>query len=452
MAEPRRVAIVGAGPSGIFAAQALSRQSDIEVAIDLYDRLPTPYGLLRYGVAPDHTSIKGVADTLARVFESTATRFVGLVEFGTDISRADLLGAYDAVIYAVGAADDVGMAIPGEELPGSESARAFVAWYSGHPDAATQVLIQVRTAVMVGVGNVAVDVARILSRSADELDATDMPRAVLAELRGHRIEDIWVIGRRGPEHASFTTHELRELLALDHVQPIVYEPGLAGIDEEGLDRRQHANLEALRDAAGRVVEGATRRLHLLFWARPVRIEGADRVEAIVVEGTRLDEDGRLVGTGVERRIPSELVLRAIGYKARPLPGVPFDEGRHVIPHVLGRVTDGAGVVQPREYVVGWIKRGPTGVIGTNKSDAAETVAGLLADLAAPPVPLEPVAALWRRLGLRPTSYEDWARIDAAESALGESYGRARTKIESWSDLLEIARAGRRRDRCGGAGL
>lgn len=165
MAEPRRVAIVGAGPSGIFAAQALSRQQDVEVSIDLYDRLPTPYGLLRYGVAPDHTSIKGVADTLARVFESAATRFVGLVEFGTDISRADLLGAYDAVIYAVGAADDVEMAIPGEQLPGSESARAFVAWYSGHPDAAAQRLREVRTAVMVGVGNVAVDVARILSRS-----------------------------------------------------------------------------------------------------------------------------------------------------------------------------------------------------------------------------------------------------------------------------------------------
>jgi ferredoxin--NADP+ reductase len=443
MAEPRRIAIVGAGPSGIFAAQALSRQQDVEVSIDLYDRLPTPYGLLRYGVAPDHTSIKGVADTLARVFESAATRFVGLVEFGTDISRADLLGAYDAVIYAVGAADDVEMAIPGEQLPGSESARAFVAWYSGHPDAAAQRLRDVRTAVMVGVGNVAVDVARILSRSADELDATDMPGAVLDELREHRIADIWVVGRRGPENASFTTPELRELLAIEGVQPIVYEPALVGVDEEGLDRRQRANLGALRDAAGRVVEGAPRRLHLLFWARPVRIEGTDRVEAVVVEGTRLDEDGRVVGTGVERRIESQLVLRAIGYRARALAGVPFDPARHVIPHVLGRVTDGHGIVQPREYVVGWIKRGPTGVIGTNKSDAAETVAGLLEDLAAPPVPLEPVSALWLRLGLRPTSYEDWARIDAAESALGESYGRARTKIESWSDLLEIARSARR---------
>lgn len=449
MSEPRRIAIVGAGPSGIFAAQALTRQTAIDVQIDLYDRLPTPYGLLRYGVAPDHVAMKGVADSLAKVFATGQTRFVGLVELGTDVSRADLLDAYDAVIYAVGAADDIGMAIPGEQLPGSDSARSFVAWYSGHPDAYVQHLGDVRTAVTVGVGNVAVDVSRILCKDHGELATTDMPGAVLDELRGHRIDDVWIIGRRGPVQASFTTHELRELLTLPGVQPVLYDAGLDDVDETELDRRVRGNLEALREARDRVVEDAKRRLHLAFWARPVRIEGADRVEAIVVEGTRLDDDGRLVGTGVERRIGCELVLRAIGYRARPLPDVPFDEARHVIPHVRGRVTDVSGEVRPREYVVGWIKRGPTGVIGTNKHDAAETVEAVLEDFSHEPVPLEPVAALWHRLGMRPTSYEDWERIDAAESALGESYGRPRTKIEAWADLLEIARA-RRDHRAGEA--
>jgi ferredoxin--NADP+ reductase len=435
--EPKRVAIIGAGPSGIFAAQALLAHPGI--AVDLYDRLPTPYGLLRYGVAPDHTSIKGVGDALARVFDSPAIRFLGLVEFGKDVTRKELLGAYDAVIYAAGAAEDAEMAVPGENLPGSESARSFVAWYSGHPDAVPFRLTGVRSVVTVGVGNVAVDVSRILCKTAAELTPTDMPDPVLNELRGHIARDVWIVGRRGPEHASFTTPELRELLTLPHVQPVVHG-ALDEIDLTTLDRRPRANVEAMKVAAERSVPDASLRLHLLFWHRPVEVVGRHRVSGLMLERTALDSSGRLVGSGEERTIECELVLRAIGYRGRALAGVPFDETRGVIPNRAGRVTDARGRVQKREYAVGWIKRGPTGVIGTNKRDAAETVASLIADLPeAPPVVLEPVEKMLSRRGLRPTSYQDWMRIDAAESELGGRYGRLRTKIASWSDLRDIAR-------------
>ena len=437
MQEQKRVAIVGAGPSGIFAAQALLATPGI--AVDVYDRLPTPFGLLRYGVAPDHTSIKGVGDALAKVFDSPAVRFMGLVEFGRDVTRGELLGAYDAVIYAAGSSEDAEMAVPGENLPGSEAARSFVAWYSGHPDASPFRLTGVRSVVTVGVGNVAVDVSRILCKTAAELTPTDMPDPVLDELRAHMARDVWMVGRRGPEHASFTTPELRELLTLPHIQPVIHD-AVDQIDLSPLDRRQRANVEALKIAAERSVPDASMRLHLLFWHRPVEIEGRRRVSGVALERTTLDDDGRLIGTGEERTIECELVLRAIGYRGQPLTDVPFDKVRGIIPNVVGRVTDADGRVQPREYAVGWIKRGPTGVIGTNKRDAVETVTALLADLPdAPPVTLEPVDTMLRRRGITPSTYEDWIRIDAAESSLGSRSGRLRTKIATWPDLLEIAR-------------
>ncbi len=443
MSDAFRVAIVGSGPSGIFAAQSLVKQGEVPVEVDLYDRLPTPYGLLRYGVAPDHTSIKAVAERLAQVFDSPAVRFVGMVNFGSDVTRADLLGAYDAVIYAVGASEDRELSVPGEDLPGSRSARAFVAWYSGHPDADEQSLAGVRTAVTIGVGNVAVDVARILAKTAEHLSTTDMPEAVLKELAGGAIDDVWVVGRRGPQHASFTTPELRELLNLPSVQVVIHPGAFDGIDEEGLDRRTRANVEALRAASETLVPEARQRLHLLFWHRPVRVEGQGRVERVVLERTVASAGGDVVGTGEELVIACELVLRSIGYRALALPDVPFDERRHVIPHVDGRVTDLDGVVQPREYVVGWIKRGPIGVIGTNKSDAAETVGAVLGDLAnGSRVRIESVEDLWRRRGLHPTTYSEWRTIEAAEVDLGETRGRARTKIEAWSELVDILTKGR----------
>ncbi len=440
--EAARVAVVGAGPSGIFAARALCIR-DPDVLVHVYDRLPTPFGLLRYGVAPDHTSMKGIQAALARVFEEPRVSFIGHVELGSDLTRADLLATYDAVVYAAGASEDRQLRVPGEDLAGSRSARDLVAWYSGHPDAEPQSLSGVTTAVTVGVGNVAVDVARILLRTPEELAPTDMPQAVLDELAGSRITDVWIVGRRGPQHASFTTVELRELLTLPGIQPIVHDGAFDGIDEATLDRRTRANVAALREAAAASAPDARARLHLLFWHRPLRIEGDDRVRRLVLERTTIDDDGEVVPTGAERVIDCELVLRAIGYRGQPIPGVPFDDRRGIIPNVAGRVKNGQGVAQPGEYVVGWIKRGPIGVIGTNKSDAAETIANLLADLQAAPrsVVRDLPEELWRRRGLRPTTFADWERISLAEEARGIEEGRDRSKIAAWSELLDIARTG-----------
>lgn len=438
MVHEPRVAIVGAGPSGLFAAQALL-QRDERVHVDLYDRLPTPFGLLRYGVAPDHQDLRPVQDRLATIFDETRVRFVGHVEFGTDLDRADLLASYDAVIYAVGAPQERRVGVPGEDLEGSRSAGEVVSWYAGHPDAEVQSLAGVRAAVTIGVGNVGVDVARILARPADQLSATDMPDAVLDELRDARIDEVWVVGRRGPQHASFTVMELRELLTLPGVQPVIHPSAFEGLDESTLDRQGRVKLKELREAADAVVPDAHARLHLLFWHRPVRIEGDGRVQRLVLERTRIDEFGQVTSAGEERSIDCELVLRAVGYRGNPLPGVPFDEDRGIIPNRDGRVTDDSGEVQPGEYVVGWSKRGAVGLIGSNKSDARGTVAAVLEDLAElPRRDLVDPETVWERCGLRPTSFEDWERIEAAEQARGTSQGRERVKIATWQDLLGIA--------------
>ncbi|HRW17968.1 MAG TPA: FAD-dependent oxidoreductase [Dermatophilaceae bacterium] len=447
-AVPRRIAIVGAGPSGLFAAQALTTQSEVPVEVDLLDRLPTPYGLLRYGVAPDHTSIKSVANALAKTFDSPAVRFLGNVEMGRDVSREELLAAYDAVLYAAGASADVQLGVPGEDLDGSRSAREFVAWYSGHPDAPDQDLTGVRAAAVIGVGNVAVDVARILAKTAEALSVTDMPQPVLDALAVHHCDDIYVVARRGPQHAAFTTVELRELVHTPGVQVTVEPAGcLDGIPDDTLERRTRANLEILREAAATEVPDARRRLHFRFWHRPVALEeSAERpgaVGVLVVEQTRLDEAGKVVGTGVQQRIPVQLVLRSIGYRSVPLPGVPFNERAAVVANVEGRVVDADGAVQPKEYVAGWLKRGPSGVIGTNKSCAAQTVRHLVADLMAsdmPPTPAHAAGeldAVLTERGVRFTTLADWRAIDAAEIARGAERGRARTKIETWTDLLAL---------------
>lgn len=439
MQRRRKIAIVGAGPAGLFAAQALAAQQRVPVSIDILERLPTPYGLLRYGVAPDHENIKAVSAALARTFDHDDVRFWGLVDFGSDTRRDELLAAYDAVLYAVGAAQDVHMDIPGESLEGSKSAREFVAWYGGHPDARPQFLDGVTGAAAVGVGNVAVDVARILLKEPHALDVTDMPEVVLDELHRHEVRDVWVVGRRGPQHASYTTKELRELLDTPGVQVLVSDGAFEGIDDADLDRRSRANVAALREAAERTVEGATRRLHFAFWRRPVQMDGRDgRLRAMVLEHTRL-AGGRVEGTGEFDTIPVQLVLRAIGYRSSPLPGVPFDENRAVVRNVEGRVVDADGQALPGEYCVGWAKRGPIGVIGTNKSDAAQTVAHVLDDLESRPDAPAPTLDLRRAMherGLAPSSFADWRDIDAAETDRGHSHGRPRTKIATWHELLD----------------
>lgn len=442
--RPPRIAIVGAGPSGLFAANALLK-NDPDVLIDVLDRLPTPYGLLRYGVAPDHASMQGIQRALAQPFESQRVRFFGMVELGKDIAQSELVAGYDAVIYAAGASEDRRLGVPGEDLPGSRSAREFVAWYCGHPDADAQSLAGVRSAVAFGVGNVAIDVARILCAPHERILDTDMPEPVVAELRAAHVGDVWVVGRRGPQHASFTTPELRELLTLPGVQPVLDPAALEGIDEEGLDRRVAGNLAALREAAVRHVPDARVRLHLQFWRRPVALEGEPDLAEVVLERTEPGEDNEVVGTGELERVPAQLALRAIGYRGRRLPGVPFDERHGVVPHEEGRVVEEHGPKRPNEYVVGWIKRGPVGVIGTNKSDAAATVRTLLADLAAGdlPAPSGPDAgALLASRGLSASTFEDWQRIDAEERARGVPFGRPRIKVATWHALTELVRHGR----------
>ena len=439
----RRVAVVGAGPSGLFAAQALLGTAPFEVGVDIFDRLPTPFGLLRYGVAPDHESIKSIASVLARVLDDPRVRFRGLVELGRDVTVDELRAAYDAVVYAAGASEDRRMGIPGETLPGSRSAREFVAWYCGHPDAVAQSLRGVRTAVIAGVGNVAVDVARVLLKPAAELSGTDMPQPVLAELAAAEVDDVWVIGRRGPEHASFTTTELRELVNTPGVAVDLDGVDLADIDDELLDRRTRANVAALADAIQRPHENPRARLHLLFWHRPVRLVGAGQVERVTVERTVPAGPRAVDGTGELRTIEAQLMLRAIGYRGIPLPGVPFDAETGRIPNREGRVVDEAGRTRPGEYAVGWIKRGPLGVIGTNKADAAESIAHLVADLADAPVrDLVDLDAVLAERGFTPSTMADWQRIDAAEQARGEASGRERAKIEAWHELLDLVRSGR----------
>ena len=458
--RPLRVAIVGSGPSGIYAAEALARQSVVPVEVDVLDRLPTPFGLVRYGVAPDHLSIRGIRETLWRLLRDPAVRFLGNVELGTDLTVDELRQHVDAVIYTFGAARDRRLGIPGEDLPGSLAATDFVAWYCGHPDAARglveEALQEARSAVVVGVGNVALDVARVLARSG-ALDHTDMPEHVLGTLGDCPVRDIHVLGRRAPAHAAFTTKELRELGKIDGVDVWVDPQDLAPdpVSEAVLagNRAAARNVDVLREWSNRPQPaaggGQKTGVQLRFFTRPVEILGTDRVEGVRVERTHFDPDGRLVGTGEQSVISAQLVVRSVGYRGVALPGLPFDTGMNVVPHDRGRVVRD-GVATPGEYVAGWIKRGPTGVIGTNKSDANESVATLLSDaeLGALPAPVHPdrgaLTDLLAARGVRVFTLDDWEAIDAAEVALGQTRGRDRTTLGSRSELLAAVTAEGRR--------
>ncbi|MFC3997796.1 FAD-dependent oxidoreductase [Nocardiopsis sediminis] len=448
--DPLRVAVIGSGPAGIYTADSLTRQRRETVAVDVIDRLPTPYGLVRYGVAPDHLKIKGVARTLRRVLEHPDVRFIGGVEFGADITRADLARSYHAVVYATGAAVDRRMGIPGEDLPGSVAATDFVNWYCGHPDAAVErFLLDAEEVAVVGAGNVAVDVARILAKTADELRGTDIPQPMLDVLAASRVRRIHLLARRGPLQAKFTAPELRDLGRLDNAD-IVVRPHQVDIDPNGEEllgaaRAARTNLKILGEWASRSPEGRARRIDLRFWTRPVEILGEDRVTGLRVEATRLDPDGRVAGTGEHEVLGVGMVFRSIGYAGVPLPGVPFDPATRTVPQAAGRVLDPAGpggAVLPGDYVAGWIKRGATGVIGTNKSDAAETVRSLLDDAPALRAgvvgDLEPVEAVLRDSGADVTDYGDWLTIDAAEAERAAELGRGeRVKLLGWAELRGV---------------
>ncbi|CAM4075980.1 FAD-dependent oxidoreductase [Nocardiopsis rhodophaea] len=441
-----RVAVIGSGPAGIYTADALTRQSRETVAVDVIDRLPTPYGLVRYGVAPDHTKIKGVARTLRQVLEHPDVRFIGGVRFGRDVTVDDLNRVYDAVVYATGASVDRKLGIPGEDLPGSVAATDFVNWYCGHPDTDVQrFLLDTEEIAVVGAGNVALDVVRVLAKSADELRHTDIPQPVLEVLAASKVQRIHLLARRGPLQAKFTAPELRDLGELANAD-ITVRPEQIDIDPASeamlsAARAARTNLKILTSWARQEPAGRPRQIDLRFWVRPIEILGRESVAGLRVERTELGADGRLTGTGEEEVLDVGMVFRSIGYMGVPLPDVPFDESTRTVPHADGRVLGPDGAALPGQYVAGWIKRGATGVIGTNKSDAAATVRGLLDDA---PVLRErrgegaeepSIDRLLGERGVTFTDYGDWLTIDAAEAERAADLGRGeRVKLHRWDEL------------------
>jgi ferredoxin--NADP+ reductase len=431
-----RVAVVGSGPAGFYAAGALLA-ADTPLEVDMIERLPTPWGLVRLGVAPDHPKIKSVSRAFERIAAQPGFRFLGNVEVGRDVEHRELVDLYDAVVYAVGAQSDRRMGIPGEDLPGSWAATEFVAWYNGHPDYQhLEFDLSGERAVVIGNGNVAVDVARMLALTAEELAPTDTTDAAIDAFTSAGITEIVMVGRRGPAQAAFTTPELQELGELAGADVIVDPADLEGA-EPG-DTNSERNLAVLREYAAREPQGRPKRLVLRFLASPVAITGEERVEGIELVRNRLETDARgalrAVATGERESLACGIVFRSVGYRGVALPGVPFDEETGTIPNDRGRV--GPGV-----YVAGWIKRGPSGVIGTNKKDAAETAELLLEDLRDAPRKgrsAGEVEALLLERGVRLVVYEGWASIDEVERAAGEKLGRPRVKLCTWDELLDAA--------------
>ncbi|MBA2460579.1 MAG: FAD-dependent oxidoreductase [Actinobacteria bacterium] len=434
-----RVAVVGSGPAGFYAAAALLA-ADPPAEVDLLERLPTPWGLVRLGVAPDHPNIKAVS----RAFEKTASRpgfrFFGNVEVGRDVTHEELTRLYDAVVYTVGAQTDRQLGIPGEDLPGSWAATDFVAWYNGHPDFQhLEFDLSRERAVVIGNGNVALDVARMLALTPEELATTDTTDAAIDAINGAGIREILVVGRRGPVQAAWTPVEVGELGELAGADVIV-DPADLELDDASEAELAAApptvrrNVDHLREYAARAPTGKQRTIRLRFFSSPVAILGDGKVEATELARNEL-VGGRAVQTDEHETIPCGIVFRSVGYRGVALPGVPFDEGSGTIPNEGGRVTPGV-------YAAGWIKRGPSGVIGTNKKDATETVQLLLEDARAGRLARSEEGGLDTLLeerGIDAVLYAGWEAIDLAERTAGEPHGRPRIKLAAWSDLLAAAR-------------
>ena len=447
-----KVAVVGSGPAGFYAAGALLVSEDPSVSVDLFERLPTPWGLVRLGVAPDHPKIKSVSRAFEKIAQRPGFRFFGNVEIGRDLAHDELVRLYDAVVYAFGAQADRRMGIPGEDLPGSWAATEFVAWYNGHPDFQNIPFdLSSERAVVVGNGNVAVDVARMITLTADELAPTDTTDEAIVAIVGAGIREILVLGRRGPAQAAFTPPELKELTELAGADLVVDPADLeldaasaAALEEDTAIARR--NVELLREVAGRPPTGKPKTLRLRFCVSPVAILGDGRVEAVEVVKNELvaDASGRVRAVPTDERevIPCGIVLRSVGYRGTAMPGVPFDEERATIRNDDGRVRDDAGAPIPGVYCTGWIKRGPSGVIGTNKKDAHETVELLLEDAAVGLLRRgddSDVEDLLTGRGVTPVTYAGWEAIDALERARGEEQGRPRVKLGTWAELLDAAR-------------
>jgi len=457
--EPLRVAIVGSGPAGFYAVSNLGRYRDLHVEIDMFDRLPTPFGLVRAGVAPDHQKDKSVTRKYDKSARQSNFRFYGNVEYGKHIDLGDLERHYHQIVVCTGAQSDKTLDIPGEELAGSHPATDFVAWYNGHPDYAhLRFELDAESAAVIGVGNVAVDVARILCRTPEELQTTDIADYALEALAASRVREVYMLGRRGPAQAAFTAPEVQALGELPGADVRV-APAEAELDaasravlEAAHDKDVTRKVGIVQEFAAREAEGKPRRLTIRFLVSPKEILGDEhgRVRAIRVVRNELyaGEDGgiRTRPTGEEEEIPVGLVFRSVGYRGVPLPGLPFREDKGLVPNDAGRVIDADGARVPGLYVAGWIKRGPTGVIGTNKTDSQETVACMMADLEAgatltPEAPdVDAVRELVRARQPDAVTYDDWSVIDAAETAAGEAQNRPRVKFTSVEQMLALLRS------------
>lgn len=445
-----RLAIVGAGPAGIYAADLLIKSEirDFEVSIDIFDLLPAPYGLVRYGVAPDHPRIKGIIKALYEVLDRGDIRFFGNVTYGKDITLDDLKKHYNAVIFATGAVQDAELNIPGVDLEGSLGAAAFVNWYDAHPDFERSWDLGAKEVAVIGNGNVALDVARVLVKSPAQMLATDIPENVYKGLLASNATDVHVFGRRGPAQVKFSPLELREAVHVDGVDTIVHDEDFQY--DEGSNKQIESNnqtrvmVKTLEELRGKPPSGAAKRLHLHFFSSPVEIIGENgKVKALKIERTKLDGSGGVVATGEFRQIPVQAVYRAVGYFGSELAEIPFDSKSGIIPNLKGRVLDSAGQHIQGVYATGWIKRGPVGLIGHTKSDAIETIAQIIADKPTWWQPASPeetaIVSLLDSRGVEYVGWPEWLKIDAEEKRLGLAQERERIKLVEREDFLEIAR-------------
>ncbi|ROQ39410.1 ferredoxin--NADP+ reductase [Frondihabitans sp. PhB188] len=449
-----RLAIVGAGPAGIYAADIiLKAERQFDVQIDLFEQLPAPYGLVRYGVAPDHPRIKGIINALRDVLDRGDIRIFGNVRYGVDISLDDLKKHYNAVIFSTGAIKDADLDIPGIDLEGSYGAADFVSWFDGHPDVPRTWPLEASSIGVVGVGNVALDVSRILAKHADDLLPTEIPDNVYDVLKASPVTDVHIFGRRGPAQVKFSPLELRELGELRDVDMIVYDEDFdydeASKNAIATNKQVFVIDKVLNQWRQRETGSASRRLHLHFYAKPVRVDEVDgRVSGLTYERTRPDGAGSVEGTGEFRTVEMQAIYRAVGYFGSPLDGIPFDEKRGVIPNHEGQVLDDHDQIVPGVYATGWIKRGPVGLIGHTKSDAMETVQHVLTDQAswwAPADPsLEAIPALLESRGVAFTDLEGWHRLDEHEMALGAGFEgeveRVRVKVVPRDEMVTVSRA------------
>jgi len=444
-----RLAIVGAGPAGIYAADILLKaEKQFDVSIDLFEQLPAPYGLVRYGVAPDHPRIKGIINALREVLDSGKIRLFGNVSFGRDITLDDLKKHYNAVIFSTGSIRDAALSVPGIELEGSYGAADFVSWYDGHPDFPREWPLTASSVAVIGNGNVALDVARMLAKHADDLLPTEIPANVYDGLKASPVTDVHVFGRRGPAQVKFSPLELRELGELNDVDMIVYDEDFeydeASKTAIASNKQVFVIDKVLTQWRARETGTASRRLHLHFHAKPLEItdDGSGRVASIRYERTEPDGEGGTRGTGEIREIEIQALYRAVGYFGSPLDGVPFDEKRGVIPNREGQVIDDNDEQVHGVYATGWIKRGPVGLIGHTKSDAMETIKHVLNDQAnwwAPAHPEEEaITALLEERGIEFTNLDGWHNLDEHEKALGEPHGRARIKLVDREDMVRAS--------------